>query len=181
MTDDSFNEITNALANGGIAVVRTDTIYGIIARASKKKAVEKVYEVKHRDPSKQCIVLIPGSGAIREHSALIAKYSSPDQPPTSIVLPKTNEHDWVLRGGNTVAYRVVRHEFLKKVVQAVGPVIAPSANPEGLPPARTIEEAKAYFGDAVDVYIDGGEVPEDVQASRIIEVATNGTVKVIRN
>ncbi|MGH7217943.1 MAG: L-threonylcarbamoyladenylate synthase [Candidatus Microsaccharimonas sp.] len=181
MTDDSFNEITDALANGGIAVVRTDTIYGIIARASKKKAVEKVYEVKHRDPLKQCIVLIPGSGAIREHSALIAKYSSPDQPPTSIVLPKTNEHDWVLRGGATVAYRVVRDEFLKKVIQAVGPVIAPSANPEGMPPARTIEEAKAYFGDVVDVYIDGGEVPEDVQASRIIEVTTDGTVKVIRN
>lgn len=181
MTNDSFNEITNALANGGIAVVRTDTIYGIIARASKKKAVEKVYEVKHRDPTKQCIVLIAGSGAIREHSALIAKYSSPDQPPTSIVLPKTNEHEWVLRGGNTVAYRVVRDEFLKKVVQAVGPVIAPSANPEGLPPARTIEEAKAYFGDTVDVYIDGGEVPEDTQPSRIIEVSTNGTVKVMRN
>ncbi len=181
MTHDAFSDITNALANGGIAVVRTDTIYGIIARASKKKAVEKVYQVKHRDPLKQCIVLIPGSGALREHSALIAKYSSPDQPPTSIIVPKTNEHDWVLRGGNTVAYRVVRDEFLKRVVQAIGPVIAPSANPEGMPPARTIEEAKAYFGDAVDVYIDGGEVPESVQASRIIEVTPNGTVKVIRN
>jgi L-threonylcarbamoyladenylate synthase len=181
MSNDPFTDITTALANGGIAVVRTDTIYGIIARASKKKAVEKVYEVKHRDPTKQCIVLIAGSGAVREHSALIAKYSSPDQPPTSVILPKTNEHDWVLRGGDTVAYRVVRDDFLKRVVQAVGPVIAPSANPEGLPPARTIEEAKAYFGDAVDVYIDGGEVPEDIQASRIIEVAADGTVNVIRS
>lgn len=180
MTGDSFTEITNALANGGIAVVRTDTIYGIIARASKKRAVEKVYEVKHRDPLKQCIVLIPGSGAIREHSALIARYSSPDQPPTSIIVPKTNEHDWVLRGGDTVAYRVVRDDFLKKVIQAVGPVIAPSANPEGLPPARTIAEAKAYFGDAVDVYIDGGEVPEDVQASRIIQGNSDGSVITIR-
>jgi L-threonylcarbamoyladenylate synthase len=98
-----------------------------------------------------------------------------------VILPKTNEHDWVLRGGDTVAYRVVRDDFLKRVVQAVGPVIAPSANPEGLPPARTIEEAKAYFGDAVDVYIDGGEVPEDIQASRIIEVAADGTVNVIRS
>ncbi len=178
--NDDFNKITEVLANGGIAVVRTDTIYGIIARTSKMRAVEKVYEVKHRDRKKQCIVLIPGSGSVREHSALISKYSSPDQPPTSIVVPNTNEHDWVLRGGNTIAYRVVRDEFLKKVVQAVGPVIAPSANPEGLPPARTIEEAKAYFGDAVDVYIDGGEVPEDAQASRIVQVNTDGSVTTIR-
>lgn len=178
--NDDFNQLTEVLANGGIAVVRTDTIYGIIARASKKRAVEKVYEVKHRDRSKQCIVLIPGSGSVREHSAVISKYSSPDQPPTSIVVPKTDEHEWVLRGSKTVAYRVVRDEFLKKVVQAVGPVIAPSANPEGLPPARTIEEAKAYFGDDVDIYIDGGEVPEDVQPSRIIQVDSTGVMKQVR-
>lgn len=74
----------------------------------------------------------------------------------------------------------MRDEFLKKVVQAVGPVIAPSANPEGLEPARTIEEAKAYFGDEVDIYIDGGEVPAEVQASRIIQVNKDGTVTTIR-
>ncbi len=178
---DDFTRITTALAEGGIAVVRTDTIYGIIARASKMRAVEKVYSVKQRDPSKQCIVLIPGSGSVREHSAQIARFSTPDQPPTSVVVPATGEHEWILRGGNSVAYRVVRDEFLKKVIQAVGPVIAPSANPEGLPPARTIEEAKAYFGDLVDVYIDGGEVPEDVQASRVIKIQPDGTVVVVRS
>jgi len=178
--NDDFKKLTEVLANGGIAVVRTDTIYGIIARASKKSAVEKVYDAKHRDRTKQCIVLIPGSGSVREHSALIAKYSSPDQPPTSVIVPKGDEHEWVLRGGKTIAYRVVRDEFLKKVIQAVGPVVAPSANPEGFPPARTIEEAKAYFGDEVDIYIDGGEVPETTLASRIVRVEKNGSVTVVR-
>ena len=178
---DVFNDLTEVLANGGIAVVRTDTIYGIIARASKKRAVEKVYTVKNRDPSKQCIILIPGSGSVREHSAVISKYSTPEQPPTSIIVPKTSEHDWLLRGGDTIAYRVVRDDFLKKVVQAVGPVIAPSANPEGMPPARTIEEARAYFGDMVDIYVDGGEVPEDTQTSRIISVSDDGTVTIVRD
>jgi len=179
--NEDFNKLTEVLANGGIAVVRTDTIYGIIARASKKRAVEKVYSVKNRDLSKQCIILIPGSGSVKEHSAQIARFSSPDQPPTSIILPaKADEHEWLLRGGTKLAYRVVRDEFLRKVVQAVGPVIAPSANPEGLEPARNIEEAKAYFGDLVDVYIDGGEVPEGAQASRIIEINNDGSVTVVR-
>ena len=75
---------------------------------------------------------------------------------------------------------MVRDEFLKKVVQAVGPVIAPSANPEGLEPARNIKEAKAYFGDTVDAYIDGGEVPEGVHASRIIKVNQDGSVTIVR-
>lgn len=180
--NDTFNELATVLANGGIAVVRTDTIYGLIGRASKRRAVEKIYAVKHRDPSKQCIILIPGSGSIREHSSQIARFSTPDQPPTSVIVPaKPDEHEWLLRGGNTLAYRVVRDDFLKKVVQAVGPVIAPSANPEGLPPARTIEEAKAYFGDLVDLYVDGGEVPEDAQASRVIRIQEDGSIDVIRS
>lgn len=178
--NDTFNELANVLANGGIAVVRTDTIYGIIGRASKRKAVEKIYEVKNRDPSKQCIILIPGSGSVREHSSAIAQFSTPDQPPTSIIVNVKDQHDWLTRGGDTLAYRVVRDELLKKVIQAVGPVIAPSANPEGMPPARTIEEAKAYFGDAVDLYVDGGEVPEDVKASRIVRVKPDGASFVIR-
>lgn len=177
---ENLSLLVETLANGGVAVVRTDTIYGIIARAKDRRAVEKVYEAKHRDPSKQCIVLVPGSGSVRGYSAQIAKYSTPDQPPTSVVVPATDEQEWLLRGGNTIAYRVVRDELLKKAIQIVGPVIAPSANPEGMTPAATIEEAKAYFGDAVDAYIDGGTVPRDVSASRIIEVLEDGSVRVIR-
>lgn len=178
--EQAFTDITEALSSGGIAVVRTDTIYGIIALASDEVAVEKVYAAKHRNPSKQCIVLIPNAESVPTHADQIAKYSAADQPPTSVIVPKSDEPDWLLRGGDTIAYRVVRDAFLKRVVETVGPVIAPSANPEGLEPASTIDEARAYFGDAVDVYVDGGAVPDDAQASRIIEVNADGSVTTIR-
>jgi len=170
-----FAQLTTTLQNGGIAVVRTDTLYGIIALASNEQAVEKVFAAKHRDRTKQCIVLIPDAAAVPEYQSVIAKFSSPEQP-TSIVVPATNEPAWLLRGGNTIAYRVVANKFLKSVVEAVGPVIAPSANPEGQPPAQTIDEAHTYFSDEVDCYINGGQVPSTVQASRIIEVGTNGEI-----
>lgn len=179
-TEQAFTEITEELKRGGIAVVRTDTIYGIIALAENEAAVEKVYTAKHRNPAKQCIVLIPSATSVLAHAQQIAQYSAPDQPPTSVIVPKSNEPAWLLRGGEAIAYRVVRDALLKQVVEAVGPVIAPSANPEGMEPARTIEEAQAYFGDSVDVYVDGGEVPEDVQASRIIQVGRDGSVTTIR-
>jgi tRNA A37 threonylcarbamoyladenosine synthetase subunit TsaC/SUA5/YrdC len=35
-------------------------------------------------------------------------------------------------------------------------VTAPSANPPGAEPPRALDAARAYFGDAVDVYLDGG-------------------------
>ncbi len=179
--DAAFHSITNALRSGGIAVVRTDTIYGIIALASDERAVEKVYEAKQRDLSKQCIVLLTDPSDVPAHAELIEKYSQNSATPTSVVVPATDEAPWLLRGGDSMAYRVVRDPFLRKVVDAVGPVIAPSANPEGKTPARNIEEARAYFGDLVDVYVDGGTVAEAAHPSQIVKVAPDGTISFIRS
>lgn len=179
MTDD-FTRLTHALSTGGVAVVRTDTLYGIIALSANESAVEKVYRAKHRDPTKQCIVLIADAESISKYADDIAAYSKPEMRPTSVVVPASNEPGWLLRGGNSIAYRVVRDPFLKRVVEAVGPVIAPSANPEGLAPARAITEAKEYFGDQIDCYVDGGEVPVEVPASRIVEVLRDGATTIIR-
>lgn len=175
-----FDQITKSLTDGGIVVVRTDTIYGIIALAANEQAVEKVFKAKNRDPSKQCIVLVADSKDIPQYGEHVAQVSTSSATPTSVIIPATSQPEWLLRGGDTIAYRLVQDPFLKSVVASVGPVIAPSANPEGLAPARTIQQAKEYFGVQVDCYIDGGEVPEHVQASQIVAVATDGSTRVIR-
>jgi L-threonylcarbamoyladenylate synthase len=166
--------------SGGVVVIRTDTIYGIIARAADEQAVEKVYQLKQRDPSKQCIVLIADALSVPTHASLIQHYSETEKIPTSIVVPVSDEPEWILRGGNSVAYRVVRNELLKQVIAQVGPIIAPSANPESKPPAKNIVEAKKYFGDSVDLYVDGGEVPRTVHASQIIRIASDGNLEHLR-
>ena len=172
--------ITVALQSGGVAVVRTDTIYGIIALADDQAAVEKVFSIKQRDPSKQCIVLISSAANVPVYGKQITLISEQTNTPTSVIVPATNEPEWLLRGGDSIAYRLVADPFLRKVIESVGPVIAPSANPEGLPPARTVAEALRYFGTTVDCYIDGGEVPEHVSASQIIRVEIDGTQSIIR-
>ena len=177
---EDFTQITNTLKNGGIAVVRTDTIYGIVALASNQQAVEKVYAAKHRYPAKQCIVLIAAVPEASPYAELIQRYSAHASSPTTVIVPATDEPSWILRGGDTIAYRVVKDEFLQSVILEVGPIIAPSANPEGLEPAADISTAKEYFGNTVDTYIDGGTVPADTQASQIIEVSTDHTARIIR-
>lgn len=180
MTANSLEQITTTLRSGGIVVIRTDTIYGIIALATDEMAVEKVYAVKQRDPSKQCIVLIANASSVPAHAELIRHYSETEKIPTSVVVPASNEPEWIVRGGDSVAYRIVRNELLKQVIEQVGPVIAPSANPESKTPARNIAEAKKYFGDSVDLYVDGGEVPRTVHASQIIRVKPDGTIDHLR-
>ncbi len=69
-------------------------------------------------------------------------------------------------------------ESLRKLLMATGPLVAPSANPEGLPVANNIDEAKEYFGNKVDFYADGGNIAG--KSSKIIKLEEDGTVTIIR-
>lgn len=176
----SISEISKSLLDEGVVVMRTDTIYGVIARADSQKAVEKVYTVKQRAVDKPSIVLIADPNSVPAHNELIEFYSDAKKNPTSIVVPASDEPSWITRGGDSVAYRLVQDETLKAIINQVGPLVAPSANPEGKPPAKNIAEAKAYFGKQVNLYVDGGEVPDTVHASRIILVNPDGSVDYLR-
>ena len=176
------HELINLLKNGGIAVIRTDTLYGLVASANDRAAVERVYTVKGRDAHKSCIVLLDDlSNAYARASELVAddtRYHSDE--PTSFLIDGDGAPTWLLRDNPELAYRVPNNAGLQTFLAQTGPLIAPSANPQGQPPARTIAEAKAYFGEQVDMYADGGEVPADTSPSRLLRIHDDGTVERLR-
>src|SRR3990167_5451083 len=51
-------KLTEMLTEGSVGVLKTDTLYGLVARADNKQAVERIYDIKQRDDSKPLIVLI---------------------------------------------------------------------------------------------------------------------------
>ena len=163
------------LQKGQVAILRTDTLYGLVASMSDEEAVEKVYQLKGRDFTKPCIVLVSDEASIGEYGDLVAGVSSQYTEPTTVVVPSTTEPSWITRGGDTVAYRIPHDEALRALLKETGPLIAPSANPQGLPPAKNIEEAREYFGQQVDHYLDGGEVSSQMVASQLIQVNTDGS------
>jgi L-threonylcarbamoyladenylate synthase len=55
-----------------------------------------------------------------------------------------------------LAFRLPADEELRAFLRETGPLIAPSANPEGKSPATTIAEARTYFGEMVDSYQEAG-------------------------
>ena len=61
------NKLIDVLKSGGIAVVPTDTIYGIIADATNEAAVEKVFKAKERTFNKPLLVLINNYEMLNEY------------------------------------------------------------------------------------------------------------------
>lgn len=152
-----------ALNDGGVVVMPSDTVYGIMARASDRAAVERLYTLRGRAPEKPFIILVADIWQITDaslwqdaHRRLAERYWP---GPLSLVAPTSDKTpEYLHRGTHTLAYRMPDHPELCKLLAATGPLVAPSANPEGQPTATTIDEAKAYFGDTVDGFVDGGSL-----------------------
>lgn len=181
LNDIADSRLVDTLFGGGIAVIRTDTLYGIVARADDPSAVEKVYEVKGRDPHKSCVILLDDPSSSYGHSEeLSANIDQLHDQPTSYLIRAEDAPQYLLRENNDLAYRVPVNEDLRVLLKKTGPLVAPSANPESLPPARTAQEAIDYFGDSVNTYVDGGEVSRDTPPSRIVRIHHDGTIERLR-
>jgi len=180
------------LKKGGIVVMPTDTIYGIVASALDSLAVDNVYEIRKRAPEKPCIILIGDIEDLKkfgiilseEQKTAVKKYwftqSSVEGPGSvSVILYCPEEKfTYLHRGTNTLAFRLPQNADLQQLLKETGPLIAPSANTEGMSPAKNIAEAKKYFGEQVDLYVDGGEITG--KASKIIELHKDGSVSILR-
>lgn len=175
--------VIEKLRSGGIGVLATDTIYGLVACALNKSAVERVYEVRKRRPDKPCIILIADIGDLEKFGIQINQLTN--QPinklwpgPVSIIMPCDNpELSYLHRGTKTLAFRLPAHEKLRELLRETGPLIAPSANPEGMKPAALIEQAKAYFDDQIDFYEDAGPLAGEPSTVVAIE---SGKVRILR-
>lgn len=174
-----IQSVAKVLSVGGVAVIPTDTIYGVVARAFDQQAVKKVYKIRQRDISKPCIILISDLEQLKDFDIdnkwldLTKRYwPGPNSLVFPLIKPRPN---YPAKGLKEMALRLPNNNELRQLIRQTGPLIAPSANPEGLPPATTIAQAKAYFNDQVDIYIDNGPMP--IEPSTLIDLAVK---KVLR-
>lgn len=175
-------KLIEILQAGAVGVLRTDTLYGIVGLASNEEAVERIYEIKHRDESKSPIVLIADQSQMFDpvSNALQDVLAELWPGPNSIIVPSENAPSWIKRDNGSVAYRIPNHPRLLKLLEAVGPLAAPSANPEGQPPAKSWGEAQGYFGDEVDFYVDGGVVLDDTPSRLYSFLTQTGDLEQLR-
>lgn len=155
-------KIINLLKTGGVGVIPTDTLYGLVGSAFDKKAVAKIYQLKKRSPEKPFIILISSLADLKKFQIIIspktASFLEKIWPnPISVILPCNHTSLFYLhRGTNTLALRIPNDKKLLSLLRQTGPLVAPSANSEGEPVAETILEAQKYFQNSVDFYADGG-------------------------
>ena len=180
----TFNlKLAEILKNGGIGVIPTDTIYGIVGSALNKKTVERIYKLRRRNLKKPMIVLIGSINDLKlfgiKTNLKIKRILSKIWPnKVSVILPcKDKKFSYLHRGADSLAFRFPKNKKLISFLKKTGPLVAPSANWEGCKSSKTIKEAQKYFQDNVDFYIDSGI--KKSSPSTLIEI-DNGEVIIIR-
>lgn len=173
--------LIDILNGGGIGVLPTDTVYGLVARAADPVAIQKMYDTKKR--ASQPGTLIASSindlaklGLDSNQLSLAAKFW-PGQ--ISVVINADNVAAYLKQTRDGLAVRIPDDPSLLRLLAQTGPLMTTSANVPGQPTSSTIGEAKEYFGDKIDFYVDGGTIANN-QPSTIIGLNEHADVVVFR-
>jgi L-threonylcarbamoyladenylate synthase len=162
-----------------IAIIPTDTVYGVVARAADPQAVARLYRLKHREKKPGTLVAasidqLVALGMKRRYLTAVEQFWP---GAVSVIIPCGPELDYIHQGVGSLAVRIPDDPRLQELLQVTGPLVTSSANQPGEPPATTIDEAKAYFGDDVPWYEDGGHVHRE--PSTVIQVIDDA-IEVVR-
>ena len=176
------NVVISALQSDQLVVAKTDTIYGVLARAESNRAIERLYKIKQRPLGKSVIVLvaditdIPG---LTPHMQEKYQKLAIERPTTIIVNVSPDFLPHIPHINDTLAFRVIPKSSLSELIHKVGYLAAPSANLSGQKPAKNIAEAVNYFHESAAIYVDSGEIV-DSKPSQIIRIRECGKIEFIR-
>ncbi|MGH9412112.1 MAG: L-threonylcarbamoyladenylate synthase [Terriglobales bacterium] len=184
-TAEMIAEVREHLARGGVAVVPTDTIYGLAANALDPDAVAGVFALKGRDFDKALPVVVRDR---TQAQVLAAELPEPFQEltaefwpgPLTLVLKAAAQVPPMLSAGTgTIAMRQPDLPWLAALLASTGfPLTATSANRSGQASCRTAQEVLAQFGEACPLVVDAGMSPCAL-ASTIVDLSA-GKPRLVR-
>ncbi|WP_374929139.1 L-threonylcarbamoyladenylate synthase [Kytococcus sedentarius] len=163
--DEAFDAATEALGEGRVIVMPTDTVYGVAADPFHPEGVPNVLAAKQRTAAMPPPVLVPSVRTVDGLATSLQPYVKglirelwPG--PLTVVVQAQASLQWDLGETNgTVALRMPDHDLALRLLTRTGPLAVTSANVTGQPAATTVLEAATQLGSAVEVYLDGGPTP----------------------
>lgn len=175
-------EIVEALKQGKILILPTDTVYGLVCDAENEKAVEKIFEIKKRERTNPLPVFVENIkmaenfAVISDEQAEILKKNWPGA--VTYVLEAVPGLSPLVYKKNTIAMRVPDYDLIRNVLREFKkPLAQTSANISGTVATNKIKDVLDQFSGADVIIVDEGDLPEN-KPSTIIDLTDNN--KIIR-
>ena len=181
-----LERLVKILKNGGTIIYPTDTVWGIGCDATNEIAVEKVYRLKDRKESKSLIILVDSWEMLENYISRIPRKVNcilhGSSKPTSVIYsnPKGLAKN-VIAQDNTVAIRIVKDDFCKDLIKALGkPIVSTSANYSGVKTPKSYDEIDESLLLKADYVVSLNRDNRPSMASQIVKVDSKGNIKFLR-
>ena len=164
-----------SVAEGSLVVLPVDTQYGVGCDAFSAAAVAALRELKGHGRDQPPPVLIAHArtldGVATDLSEDVRSLIAAFWPgPLTLVCRAQPTLDWDLGDtGGTVAVRMPLHPVALELLEKTGPMAITGAGSPGRPAPVTCESVRDAFGNAVEVYLDGGQLTRE-GVSTIVDV-----------
>nr|NIT13520.1 threonylcarbamoyl-AMP synthase [Candidatus Dadabacteria bacterium] len=163
-SEEAVNTTIEVLIKGGVIVYPTDTLYGLGALVSQDDAVQRIFEIKGRNPDMSLPVLVKDFIMLEDYAHIPVKYAEmvrENMPGAFMaILRLKRELNPIITGGkDTIGIRISSNFFVTSLMKKLDePLVSTSANPSGRGNIYDITELIRVFGDKVDLIIDSGSI-----------------------
>lgn len=184
MLVDKNIKLTKEEIKNKIIAFPTDTVFGVGALIDDLQAIDKIYELKHRDYSKPLAILASSIDDIipyvKEVTEDLKEIMNKYWPGALTIIFNKNENvsDKITAGFKTIAFRIPNCKISLDILKQTGPLATTSVNISGNTPLNDYQEINKYFGDNID-FIVSENVSSSNISSTIIDVTSN-EIKIIR-
>ncbi len=170
----NIDKACEALINNEIIALPTETVYGLAGNAYSESSLKKIFKLKNRPFYNPLILHIKSVNYLKEVAVNIPeiaiKLAEEFWPgPLTLVLQKQSHISHLVTASkDTVAVRVPNHPVALALLNKLDfPIAAPSANPFGSISPTNAEHVFNYFGNELNVILDGGECEKGLESTII--------------
>jgi len=149
-------QAASILSKGGIAVIPTDTVYGMAVDPGNSKSVQRLYRIKQREPSNPLARFFTSAEGFETMEPILplqVRKCARSLLPGPLTLVIEN------RKGETTGIRIPDNPTALEITSLLpfAPAVT-SVNVSGSPPLTSITEIMETFGNEVDIIIDAGDI-----------------------
>ncbi len=175
------------MAQGGIILYPTDTVWGIGCDATNEDAIKRIYALKQREDSKALLVLVDNAVKIDFYIDKVPEITYDlvelATKPLTIIYPNArNLASNLIAEDGSIGIRVTNEKFSQSLCQRFRKaIVSTSANISGQPTPMTFAEISDEIKQGVDYIVQYRQEETQLPApSGIIKVGEGGLIQVIR-
>lgn len=176
-----INYLVQILDDGEIAVIPTDTVYGIVGDVTNENTINKIYSLKQREKNKPLLILVSSlemlSKYVEDISSLELEIINNFWPgPLTIIFNnKKNLSDTLTAGKKEIAIRMPDDKALLDLINKLGkPIIATSANIAHQKTITSVDLLENSIKDNISYIYDAGYLED--KPSTIIKCENNNVI-----